>query len=231
MEGDPQTKKDLIKGVFSRAAVTYDQVGPRFFSYFGQRLVELAQLPKGARVLDVAVGRGAVLFAAAEQVGPDGSVIGIDLAEPMVDQTAAEARRRGLANVEVRQMDAEQLAFPDSSFGAVLCGFALFFFPHLDLALSEFIRVLKPLGWVAASTWGKDDERWSWLQEINKAYQVQVKLSTTSLDKPAELKAVMARAGFADSTSSRRRRSLSRPTRRSGGRPVGPTEAFAGGSG
>jgi hypothetical protein len=49
----------------------YDRVGPRFFSHFGRRLVALAQIPSGAHVLDVATGRGAVLFPAAECVGPD----------------------------------------------------------------------------------------------------------------------------------------------------------------
>ena len=75
-----QTKLE-IAGVFGRAAPIYDRIGPRFFAHFGRRLVELAEVPSGARVLDVATGRGAALFAAAEAVGRHGHVTGIDLSE------------------------------------------------------------------------------------------------------------------------------------------------------
>ncbi len=73
---DPEIteQKRETAGVFSRGAATYDRVGPAFFSHFGRRLVELAQIPSGARVLDIATGRGAVLFPAAEAVGPQGQV-------------------------------------------------------------------------------------------------------------------------------------------------------------
>lgn len=163
--------KQGIAGVFSRASTTYDQVGPRFFAHFGRRLVEVAQIPAGARVLDIATGRGAVLFPAAEQVGPQGHVIGIDLAEDMVKQTADEMRRRGVQNAEVRQMDAEQLDFPDGLFDAVTCGYALFFLPNLNDALAEYRRVLKPGGLFAVSTWAEDDQRWKWYGELLDKYR------------------------------------------------------------
>lgn len=145
-------RKQAVAGIFHRASSTYGQIGPGFFAHFGHRLVVNAGLPLNARVLDVACGRGAVLFPAAEAVGPDGSVIGIDLAEGMVKETTHWAVKRGLSNVAIRQMDAEHLDFPDSSFDSVLCGFALFFFPQLERALAEFRRVLKPGGHIAVST-------------------------------------------------------------------------------
>ena len=88
----PETaqRKQIVSGIFDRAATTYGQVGPRFFSHFGRRLVELAQIPGGAKVLDVATGRGALLFPAAESVGPHGHVTGIDISESMVQETAKE---------------------------------------------------------------------------------------------------------------------------------------------
>jgi O-methyltransferase/aklanonic acid methyltransferase len=116
--------------VFSRAASTYDHVGPQFFTHFGRRLVELAQMLNKANVLDVAMGRGANLFPAAETVGSHGYVTGIDLSEAMVQETAKEINRRGLKNAEVRQMDAEHLEFSDASFDCVLCGFSIFFSPN-----------------------------------------------------------------------------------------------------
>ena len=74
-------RENRITSHFGRAAESFDQAeGIRRFSYFGRRLAAAAGLRSGAEVLDVAAGRGAVLFPAAEQVGPSGRVIGIDLA-------------------------------------------------------------------------------------------------------------------------------------------------------
>jgi ubiquinone/menaquinone biosynthesis C-methylase UbiE len=117
------------------------------------RIWEVAQIPSGSKVLDVATGRGAVLYPASESVGFQGSVTGIDLSEKMVQETNKElAGKKMFSNVEVRQMDAEHLGFPDESFDFVLCGFAIFFFPQLDKAMAEFHRVLKPTGQICVST-------------------------------------------------------------------------------
>lgn len=112
MSTEQRSSQEGIVGVFSRAASTYDSHGPRFFAQLGQRLVETSQITPGASVLDVASGRGAVLFAAADQVGPDGHVVGIDLADSMVRETTAEIQRTARQNVELIQMSADQLDFP-----------------------------------------------------------------------------------------------------------------------
>jgi SAM-dependent methyltransferase len=93
-----ETKRALA-GAFGRAAPTYDRVGPAFFAYFGRRLAEVAALRWGERVLDVATGLGAALFPTADAIGPSGSVVGVDLAEPMVQELTAEIRRRGLEHL------------------------------------------------------------------------------------------------------------------------------------
>lgn len=94
---DADARKVQIRVVFDRLAPEYDAAGPACFAYFGRRLVEEAAVGYGQRVLDVACGRGAVLFSAAEPVGAAGEVIGIDLAAEMVRATNVEARRRGVA--------------------------------------------------------------------------------------------------------------------------------------
>src|SRR5688572_2064554 len=100
MSLDSQNKKDLLQGVFTRSASSYERI--RYFPIFGQWLVDTAQIPTGSRVLDVACGRGAVLFPAAERVGPGGQVIGIDLAEGMARETDMEIQRRGLKQAQAR---------------------------------------------------------------------------------------------------------------------------------
>ena len=196
MSLDPQNKKDALQGVFTRSASSYGQI--RYFPIFGEWLVETAQVPEGAKVLDVACGRGAVLFPAAERVGPGGHVIGIDLADGMARETQAEIQRRGLKQAEARQMDAENLTFSDSSFDFVLCGFSLQFFPHLEQALSEFKRVLKFGGHIAVTTWGADDERWDWFEDLRTEYGAKISLGSQSLDTHDELQDWFSKAGFSN---------------------------------
>lgn len=86
-----QATKELIAGVFGRAAPAYERAGPGFFGAVASRLVALTDLPPGAWVLDVATGTGAALVEAAGRIGPAGMAVGVDLAGPMV----TEARRRG----------------------------------------------------------------------------------------------------------------------------------------
>jgi O-methyltransferase / aklanonic acid methyltransferase len=190
-------KKQQIAEYFSGIVAPDYGVDARFFPAMGRRLVERAHNPAGARVLDVAAGRGAILFPAAEQVGAHGQVIGIDLAEAMVRATAAEIDRLGLTNVEMRQMDAEQLELDGATFDGVLCGFALFFFPQLDRALAEFYRVLKPGGKFGATTFGETDERLEWYEQLLTAYKISRPIPVTQpLEKPAELEAALNRTGF-----------------------------------
>src|SRR5262245_34766788 len=198
MSDVPQTHKELVAGFFGRAAASYDEMGPHAFQYFGRRLVELAQIPCGGQVLDVATGRGAVLFPAAEHVGPYGHVVGIDVAEPMVQLTAAEIRQRGLTNAEVRQMDAEHLLLPDARFDCVLCGFGLMFFPDLQRALAEFRRVLRRGGRVAVTTRGEADEPEKRFSALVRAYRFDIRLELLALQTPAALQEVLQQAGLTD---------------------------------
>jgi len=197
--------KASVADVFGRAAATYDRVGPRYFTYFGKKLVEFADIREGDRVLDVATGRGSSLFPAAEKVGANGEVIGIDLTAEMAANTNRDIEVRRIANARVMQMDAEDLRFPDGSFDRVLCGFALFFMPDPNRALREFLRVLKPGGVVAVSTWGEDDGRWAWDREIQKKYipprpphMDPRGLPKIDFDKPEGMDSLLSEAGLVD---------------------------------
>ncbi len=108
---------------------------------FGRRLVELAGVHAGDHVLDVATGRGAVLFAATERTGKRGRVIGVDLAEEMVALTSADVQARRITNAEVGVADAERLSqFIDGEFDCVNCAFAIFCLPAPESALRDFCR-------------------------------------------------------------------------------------------
>ncbi len=198
MNDEDRKKKEVNVGVFSRAASKYDRFGPRFFSHFGRRLVELAQIAPGTKVLDVAAGRGAVLFPAAASVGPSGHVIGIDLSADMVRETAAEIEGAGLQHAVVRQMDAEQLNFPDVSFDCVLCAFALWMFPQPGRALQEFFRVLRPGGSIGLTTWAEDSPFQTWYHGSLRPYiGTHTARAPNRFDTPARLEAALKGAEFA----------------------------------
>lgn len=191
-----------IEGIFNQAAQDYDRGGTQLFSYFGHRLVDFVEVTPGVKVLDVATGRGATLFPAAEKVGHSGRVIGIDLSADMVKETKIEIGRMGLRNVELHQMDAEQLIFPDSSFDVVICGFAIFFFSHLWRTLNEFTRLLKPEGRFGVSVFSSGT--FPWLGELIQPHLIPQNSQhgksgeQVIFNTPEGLKAIFARAGFTD---------------------------------
>ena len=199
MDNEAVKEKGIV-GVFSRAAPTYDRIGPRRFAYFGERLVERAQLAPAASVLDVAAGRGAVLYPAAKRVGPRGRVIGIDLSSAMVRETTAEIRNAGHQNVELQLMDAEELRFPDAVFDWVLCGFGLWFFPHPQRALQEFLRVLKPGGHLGLTTWAKDSPIQTLYQDALRPHlppPAGGQTPPSNFDTIVQIETALQQAGFA----------------------------------
>ena len=158
MKTSDHEHKTWVGQVFDRTAAEYGMQSTSFFQYFGKRLVEQVPIVPGQHSLDVATGKGAILFPLAEQITPQGKVVGIDISEQMLAETAVIAQKKGMDWVELLPMDAEHLHFPNHSFDHLFCGFALFFFPSLSKALAEFKRVLKPGGTLAVSTWGEDSE-------------------------------------------------------------------------
>lgn len=163
-------QKAQIAAFYDRVAPDYDQVGPAVFTYFGRRMVELADVTPGARVLDLATGRGANLFLAAQRVGETGEVIGIDIAEGMVRETSETIARLKLRNASVQRMDAECLTFADASFDFVLCNFAIFWFPHREQTIKEVSRVLRPRGTFGVTLPGGNDRRWHWYYDLMNNY-------------------------------------------------------------
>ncbi|MES2345360.1 MAG: methyltransferase domain-containing protein [Chlamydiota bacterium] len=185
--------KTWVKNIYDKVSPDYGGKNYPFFNYFGERLVLLGSPSIGDKILDVATGRGAVLFPAAKLVGPKGTAIGIDLSPRMIEETTRKATSPW---IELHQMDAEHLLFPDYSFDLVFCAFALFFFPNIAQALSECKRVLKPHGRFTASTFGKKDSLNAWIFEKIKNCGVILTLTITALDDAAALRKVLANAGF-----------------------------------
>src|SRR5579863_3276302 len=117
------------------------------------RLVELAGVRAGGRVLDIATGSGEPALTAARAVGKSGHVVAVDMSAGMLALARERIDSAGLKNVELVESDAESLPLGDHSFDAVLCRWGLMFMPDLDGLLRRLHRALKQDGRIAAAVW------------------------------------------------------------------------------
>ncbi len=122
------------------------------------RLVVLAAVGPGDRVLDVATGLGEPAATAARAVGPDGHVDGVDLSPDILEFAQRRATRRGLTNVTFRVADANSLAADGMGYDAILCRWGLMFMTDLQATLTAFRGMLKPEGRIAAAIWGAPED-------------------------------------------------------------------------
>src|SRR6059058_843945 len=113
------------------------------------RLAKFAGVQSGQRVLDVACGTGVVAITAA-RIGAN--VTGLDLTPELLERARENS---GVAEVDVdwHEGDVEALPFPDGAFDVVLSQFGHMFAPRPEVAVAEMLRVLKPGGTIAFSTW------------------------------------------------------------------------------
>jgi len=118
------------------------------------RMLDVAGVQEGHRVLDVATGIGEPALSAARRVGASGSVLASDQAPRMLALARERAEEDGLTNVEFQELDGENLTLPEGSFDAVLCRWGLMFFPDPGSAVKGIADRLRPGGRVATATWG-----------------------------------------------------------------------------
>jgi ubiquinone/menaquinone biosynthesis C-methylase UbiE len=107
------------------------------------RMLDLAGIRPGHRVLDVAAGTGEQTLMAARRVGPDGFVLATDIADRMLAYLDEAARNEGLTNVQTRLVDARLLELERDSFDAAICRLALMLIPERHKALTAIHRALK----------------------------------------------------------------------------------------
>ncbi|HEY98503.1 MAG TPA: class I SAM-dependent methyltransferase [Dehalococcoidia bacterium] len=144
--------KEKPPPIFNFVYDTYDNM--LTFKRPVERLVDNAKLTKGQRVLDVACGTGWATIEAAKVVGVGGKVVGVDIADKMLDIASKKTHSTGLRNVEYVMGDAEALELDDAYFDAVLCSLSIFFLRDIPRALQEWHRVLKVGGMLAFSSFG-----------------------------------------------------------------------------
>jgi SAM-dependent methyltransferase len=142
------------KKTYNAAADAFDDPANSFWERFGRRTIERLQLREGATVLDVCCGSGGSALPAAELVGPSGFVLGVDLADRLLDHARAKADARALLNVRFRVGDLLDLPGLSEQFDAVVCVFGIFFIPDMPLALHLLWDRVRSGGKLAITTWG-----------------------------------------------------------------------------
>ena len=126
----------------------------RSASHVSERLVQLAGVEPGSRVLDVAAGYGEPSLSAARVAGPEGSVVATDISADMLAFGRERAAAAGLENIEFVESDAAGLDFPEGSFDAALSRWGIIFEPDGEAAAARVRGFLKPGGRMAISSWG-----------------------------------------------------------------------------
>jgi O-methyltransferase / aklanonic acid methyltransferase len=201
MDESTKIDKQMVEQIFDGAAESYNRVGPGIFTQFGERLISYMSLKPGMGVLDVATGTGAALLPAAKQIGREGHITGIDLSGAILKQAARNVRAAGLANVTLRKMDAEHLNFPDRTFDAVICAFAIFLFPDVNAALREISRVCKPGACLGVTVFNKTIDLFAPAFGLltqtcatNKVYMLQTAHHVAYA--PEEMESLLQQSGF-----------------------------------
>jgi SAM-dependent methyltransferase len=119
-----------------------------------RRLVELAGIEEGDRVLDVAAGYGEPSLTAARAVGPGGEVVATDISREMLAFGRERAGGAGIENIEFVESDASSLEFPAETFDAAVSRWGIIFEPDGEGAAARVRGFLKAGARMAISSWG-----------------------------------------------------------------------------
>lgn len=136
--------KQEIADLYNRRSQTYDD--SEWHSQICHRLLEYSHIRSGQNILDIGTGTGHLAIAAAQVVGTDSRVIGVDISALMLEQAMSKVEALGLSNVELQLIDAEVLSYPDNSFDKILCANTFPWIEDKEAALQLWYQFLKPGG-------------------------------------------------------------------------------------
>jgi SAM-dependent methyltransferase len=126
--------------------------------HVSERLVELAGVKPGDRVIDIAAGYGEPSLTAARAAGPEGSVVATDISAKMLAFGRERAEAAGLENIEFVESAAMSLDFPADSFDAAISRWGIIFDPDGEGAAARVRGFLKPGARMAIASWGTPDQ-------------------------------------------------------------------------
>jgi ubiquinone/menaquinone biosynthesis C-methylase UbiE len=199
--------REGVQRLFDALADTYDQVGVDFFQPIAAGLVDALDPAPGERALVMGCGRGAEVVPLAHGVGRTGRVVAVDLSTAMVEQCRKVVAQAGLANVDVRQGDAQEPDLGEPPFDLVASSLVLFFLPQPQGALQAWLPLLRPGGRLGVTTFRGPDPVLEMAQEVFDPYLPPelIDARTTGSQGPfasdAGMTGLLRAAGFVDARS------------------------------
>jgi ubiquinone/menaquinone biosynthesis C-methylase UbiE len=161
MAVDPTEFRDAQKQSWGEAAAGWKKWSgwlDEHTSSVSQRLVDLAGVEAGSRVLDVAAGYGEPSLTAARKAGPEGKVVSSDIAAEMLAYGRERAEEAGMENIEFMHAGANDLDFPAESFDAAVSRWGIIFDPDGEGAAERVKGFLKPGCRFAIASWGTPEQ-------------------------------------------------------------------------
>jgi ubiquinone/menaquinone biosynthesis C-methylase UbiE len=152
---DSRLQRRVQRYGWDKAAAYYEEYWARQLEAAQHRMLAMAAIQEGERVIDIACGTGLVTFRAAESTGPRGMVVATDISDAMVGRVTALAAERGMPYVTAERSDAEEIGQRDGSFDVALCALGLMYVPDPLRALEQMHRVLRAEGRLAVAVWGQ----------------------------------------------------------------------------
>lgn len=149
---------------FSSGWKKWDELFMDFLKPMGNEIIKMLNPKSNDLVLDVASGTGEPGLTIASML-QGGKVVITDLSEDMLAIALENAEQRGIKNIETCACDVCDLPFSDNTFDAISCRFGFMFFPDIQLATKEMVRVLKPGGKIATSVWSVPEKNF-WVTAI-----------------------------------------------------------------
>lgn len=136
----------------------YDDVESRLTAPLSERMLDLAGVRPGMRILDLATGRGEPALRAAQRVAPDGFVVGVELEDGVLEMAREKARRSGLSNLDLRVADAASAQdIASDHFHAATVRWGLMYMAAPVAALINIHRALLPTGVLVAALWAEPE--------------------------------------------------------------------------
>lgn len=133
----------------------YDEMEARLTHPVSERMLDMARVSPGMRVLDIASGRGEPALPAAHRVGSNGWVLAVDLVDDMLQIARERAGREGLRNIEFQVADAEALQVGEKLFDVATLRWGLMYMRAPERALESIHRALKPGGALVVASWAE----------------------------------------------------------------------------
>jgi SAM-dependent methyltransferase len=157
---DPQAFKAAVRDQWDQSAVGWDHHTPAIASWLAgstEAMFDMAGIVPGSRVLDVAAGAGDQTLGIARRVGPTGFVLATDLSPTILALARIRAAAAGLANVETRVADGEDLALDSVAFDAAVCRLGLMLFPDPLKGLRGMHAALRKGGGVCTMVFSRPE--------------------------------------------------------------------------